>query len=94
MAHELEVNASTGAASMFYVGETPWHGLGTKLEQAPTSAEAIVAAGLNWEVESVPMMTTDGQDVPGQAIRRVTDKSILGVRKSWCLYHLPLLQLA
>ena len=71
MAHELEVNASTGAASMFYVGETPWHGLGTKLEQAPTSAEAIVAAGLDWAVESVPMMTMDGQDVPGQAIRRV-----------------------
>lgn len=79
MAHELEVNEVTGAASMFYVGETPWHGLGTKLETAPTSAEAIVAAGLDWAVESVPMMTCDGQDVPGQAIRRTTDNSILGV---------------
>ncbi len=79
MAHELEVNSVTGAASMFYVGQTPWHGLGTKLEKAPTSAEAIVAAGLDWAVESVAMMTTDGQEVPGQAIRRVTDKSILGV---------------
>ena len=33
MAHAVE--------SMFYVKETPWHGLGEKLEEAPTISEAI-----------------------------------------------------
>ena len=26
--------------SMFYVRETPWHGLGTRVEEATTSKEA------------------------------------------------------
>ena len=30
--------------TMFYVREKPWHGLGTKIEEAPTSADALVYA--------------------------------------------------
>lgn len=37
--------------SMFYVRETPWHGLGERLEEAPTSADALRIAGLDWTVE-------------------------------------------
>ena len=49
MAHEL--NFEDGKASMMYVGEVPWHGLGTRLEKAPkTAEEAIKAAGLDWQV--------------------------------------------
>ena len=32
--------------SMFSVRETPWHGLGTIVQEAPTSADALRLAGL------------------------------------------------
>jgi len=49
MAHELEMK--NGKAQMIYVGETPWHGLGKKLEVAPSSTEeAIKLAGLDWQI--------------------------------------------
>ena len=37
--------------SMFYVRETPWHGLGVRVVEAPDSKEALRLAGLNWRVE-------------------------------------------
>lgn len=71
MAHAIE--------SMFYVGETPWHGLGQKLGEAPTTAEAIKQAGLDWSVKTVPLFTAEGKPVPSQATIRETDGSVLGV---------------
>ena len=44
MAHELLNNDA-----MFYVGQTPWHGLGEKLEIAPNTEEALQLAKLNWQ---------------------------------------------
>ena len=38
---------------MFYVRETPWHGLGTKVMEAPASEEALKIAGLDWKVLQV-----------------------------------------
>lgn len=33
---------SANVESMFYAGrEKPWHGLGTQVEEAPTSADAL-----------------------------------------------------
>lgn len=46
---------SANIKSMFYVGQRPWHELGTKLEKAPTAEEAIKAAGLDWEVICRPV---------------------------------------
>ena len=53
MAHELLIE--NGRASMFYVDDPPWHGLGTRLAAPPTSREAIEAAGLDWTVAKVPL---------------------------------------
>ena len=66
--------------SMFYTGATPWHGLGEKLEDAPTISEAITTSGLDWEVGVKDLVTKDGmQDVPAKATYRKTDGAILGV---------------
>lgn len=61
MAHEL--NFQNGQASMMYVGEAPWHGLGTKLDKPATAAEAIAAAGLDWRVAKHPLYAIAGHVV-------------------------------
>jgi phage/plasmid-like protein (TIGR03299 family) len=78
MAHQLEV--VNGKASMFFVGELPWHSLGQELHGRPTVREAITASNLDWDVELVPLVTGDtGAPVPARAVRRTTDRRVLGV---------------
>ncbi|MCL2619884.1 MAG: DUF932 domain-containing protein [Defluviitaleaceae bacterium] len=45
--------------SMFYVRETPWHGLGVKVEEALSSEEALRLSGLDWKVTQRPIYTAD-----------------------------------
>lgn len=69
MAHELHIDAATGKASMFYVEQVPWHGLGWKLDKVATSAEAIKAANLDWNVNKYPLHVVSGrvsQPVPNR----------------------------
>ena len=57
-----------------------WHGLGTPVEEAPTSADAIRLAGLDWNVESKPIFTDSGIEIPGyKANTRDIDGSVLGI---------------
>lgn len=71
MSHEVE--------TMFSVAKTPWHRLGTILTAPPTTAEAIVAAGLDWEVDRQPLFLADGRQVEERfANVRRSDGSILG----------------
>ncbi len=53
MAHELTME--NRKASMRYYGDTPWHQRGTRLHKPATSEEAIVEAGLDWEVVKKPV---------------------------------------
>ena len=59
MAHELEIR--NGEASMFYVRDAPWHGLGQKLDGPATAAEAIKAARMDWTVRKIPLHASDGK---------------------------------
>ena len=55
MPHNLSSDPITNHPAMMYVGETPWHKLGKKLDNPPTSNEAIRAAGLDWQVDKYPL---------------------------------------
>lgn len=61
MAHELWLETASGTASMFYVDDPPWHGLGQRLENPATSAEAIKAANLGWTVSKQRLFVQQGQ---------------------------------
>ena len=79
MPHELATTAD-GRTAMMYCGESPWHGLGTRLDAPATAAEAITAAGLDYDVTLTPMTTTDGLPVPQRrAVVRADTRAVLGV---------------
>lgn len=65
MAHEI-----TKRDHMFAVGATPWHGLGTVLPHgtALSSAQAIAAARLDWEVALAELQTVPGAGAPSLAV--------------------------
>lgn len=66
--------------SMFYVRETPWHGLGTEVQEAPDSREALRLAGLDWSVVQEPIYTGRKELVEGyKANVRDLDRKPLGV---------------
>lgn len=66
--------------SMFYVRETPWHGLGVRVNEAPASRAALTLAGLDWSVIQEPVYTETGELVEGyRANIRDADRKVLGV---------------
>jgi len=66
--------------TMFYTRQTPWHGLGKRVVEAPTSKEALYLAGLDWQVEQEEIHTETGNPVTGfKANVRDSDQKILGV---------------
>ncbi|PSR26411.1 MAG: hypothetical protein C7B46_19995 [Sulfobacillus benefaciens] len=72
MSHEVE--------SMMYLGDVPWHGLGTPVDTALSGIEALRMAGLDWDVVSEPIYLEDGTPIDGyRANVRATDRAQLGV---------------
>lgn len=66
--------------TMFYTRVAPWHGLGTRVESAVSSEEALRVSGLSWNVIQRPIMTADCTPIHGyKANIRDTDKKVLGV---------------
>lgn len=66
--------------TMFSVREKPWHGLGIIVKEAPTSADAIRLAGLDWSVVQEPIYTNFNRVVDGyRANVRSSDRKVLGV---------------
>jgi phage/plasmid-like protein (TIGR03299 family) len=64
MSHAID--RSTGRPAVFVTRQPAWHGLGAVVQEAPTSADAIRLAGLDWEVQKWPLQAY-GPDVGGQA---------------------------
>jgi phage/plasmid-like protein (TIGR03299 family) len=57
MSHNIEI--IEGKAQHVYVGDEPWHGLGTKVPYDLTPAQMLEAAGLDWEVGKQGIPTVD-----------------------------------
>jgi phage/plasmid-like protein (TIGR03299 family) len=56
MAHEI--SHASGRAEIAYAGDTPWHGLGVKVDGLQTTAAMLTAAGLEWRVATEPLYRT------------------------------------
>jgi phage/plasmid-like protein (TIGR03299 family) len=54
MSHEIAKTAA-GADAMAYVGETPWHGLGMKLDESADLQTWASASGLDFELDVTPV---------------------------------------
>jgi phage/plasmid-like protein (TIGR03299 family) len=71
--------------SIMYVGDVPWHGLGVYCGEEPiTSKEAIIKAGLDWNVELTDLFLKNKEGEAEllekhKAVVRESDSSILGV---------------
>ena len=71
---------SANVETMFYVREKPWHGLGTCVEEAPNSKEALQLAGLDWTVAPRAIYDEEGDEIPGyKANTRSSDNKVLGI---------------
>lgn len=49
--------------TMAYYGQVPWHRHGTRLNSPATAAQAMAAAGLDWEVQKQPLYTGVNRDI-------------------------------
>jgi phage/plasmid-like protein (TIGR03299 family) len=65
---------------MAYAGETPWHGLGTKVAPDLSPIQIMSKAGLDWTVEKETMTTASGVEIEGKkALVRSADNKVLDV---------------
>jgi len=72
---------SAEVESLFYTDrEVPWHGLGVPVHEAPTSADAIHYAGLDWSVTQEPIQVIGGKKCEDYVANvRSSDGKTLGI---------------
>ena len=72
MAHEIEINEVTGRREIAWVGDKPWHGLGSELPQDASIEVWAEMAGMQWTAQGSPVQysTPDGHKV-------FTDKQVI-----------------
>lgn len=58
-----EITNIDGIAEMFYVGDTPWHGIGTRLNRPANAKEAIGASHLDWRIDTKPIYIKSSDSV-------------------------------
>lgn len=69
---------------MLSTKQRPWHGIGTVVEDAPTSEDAIRIAKLNWTVEQFPIYA-NGKEIAGMFanVRSDTNETLGVVRNRY-----------
>lgn len=69
---------------MLSAKERPWHGIGTVVEEAPTSKDAIRIARLDWTVNQFPVFA-NGNEIPGYFanVRSDTNEALGVVRNRY-----------
>ena len=65
MSHEISKNLATGLDQCFTAGEKAWHGLGINIPERATLEEALVYAGLDYDVSKQPVII----DVNGTKVK-------------------------
>lgn len=85
MAHNINFNEQTGKHAFFSTKQPAWHGLGTIVQDYPTSAQAIGFAGLDYTVAKAPLFAKGADPlvsfaVPDQyATMRTDNNAVFGV---------------
>ena len=72
MAHEIHEN------DMAYAGQTPWHGLGHKMQPDASLDEWIKTAGFDWEIEVSPVQYLHNETMIKFDNRQVLHRSDTG----------------
>ena len=87
---------SANVETMFYTRVTPWHGLGTRVEEAPCAKEALALAGLDWRVVTDRYKVVQNEDafaftdeLLGEGVSYETAGALQGGRRVWILAKLP-----
>lgn len=72
------IDMSNDRANIAYVGEQPWHGLGTKLQPDAPLETWLTEAGLNYTVNETPVLYATGTEANGASlIERYNDRKVL-----------------
>lgn len=66
MAHKIDM--SKGKPAILYNGDIPWHGLGTKVDRLQTSEECMEKAGLDYEVQKLPVFIRNEKKYRGALV--------------------------